>query len=69
VWSVMHGHHQDSTNVVLLLTEPSLLSEVGQGEGEQQANLISQNEPLAITMELDSTSGPSVCRKWILLVG
>ena len=33
----MHGHHEDSTKVNLLLTGSSQVSEVGPGEGEQQA--------------------------------
>jgi hypothetical protein len=35
----MHGHHGDITKVDLLLTEPSQVSEVSQGEGEQQEAL------------------------------
>lgn len=31
----MHGHHEDSTKVNLLLTGSSQVSEVGPGEGEQ----------------------------------
>src|SRR5579859_7998234 len=35
----MHGCYEDITNVALLLTEPSQVSEVGPREGEQQAPL------------------------------
>src|SRR5216683_5902199 len=35
----MHGGYEDITNVALLLTEPSQVSEVGPREGEQQAAL------------------------------
>jgi hypothetical protein len=32
----MPGYHRDSTNVNLLLTEPSQVIEAGPGEGEHQ---------------------------------
>jgi hypothetical protein len=32
----MHGHHEDSTKVDLLLTAPSQVIEAGPGEGEHQ---------------------------------